>query len=261
MAAIYEADISVVAALIGDPTRAAFLSTLMSGRAQAAGELARHAGVSAATASSHLARLLEGGLVTVEKRGRHRYYELAGRHIAVVLEALAQVSPQVPAIGLRQVRAADALRRARSCYDHLAGRAGVALFQAFVDKGWVSGGGVALTEAGSAALLDLDIDAVSLHRRRRRLVRPCADWTERQPHLAGAVGAALLAYMLDHRWFVRIADQPRVLRPTGDGEQGFITTFGIDLAPLSRSTAPDDLINHVGAQVTDLAGAQQLPAR
>lgn len=237
MAATYDADVSTVAALIGDPTRAAFLNALMSGRAQAAGGLARHAGVSPATASSHLARLLDGGLVTVEKRGRHRYYQLAGRHIAVVLEALAQVSPRVPAIGLRQVRAAEALRQARSCYDHLAGRAGVALFQAFMDKGWVTEESVALTASGSAALLDLGIDAVLLGRRRRGLVRPCEDWTERRPHLAGAVGAALLAYMLDRQWFVRVADQPRALRATSDGEHGFITAFGIDLAPPSNPVA------------------------
>jgi DNA-binding transcriptional ArsR family regulator len=124
----YQADIAPVAALMGDRGRAAMLTALLDGRPLAAGELARTAGVSAQTASAHLARLLDGGLVTVVRQGRHRYYRLAGPEVAEVIEALSRISPAVEVRSLRQSREARRLHRARSCYDHLAGEAGVALY-------------------------------------------------------------------------------------------------------------------------------------
>jgi DNA-binding transcriptional ArsR family regulator len=225
MTASYDADVAPVAGLIGEPTRAAILSALMSGTAYAAGELARHAGVSPATASSHLGRLLDGGLITVKKQGRHRYYRLSSTSVAAVLEALAQISPRVTPIGLRQVRASEALRLARSCYDHLAGLAGVALY-----KGWLSEGGATLTRSGEAALEPLGIELQRLRHGRRPLVRSCLDWTERRPHLAGAVGAALLTYALDREWLSRIPGQPRALRITDEGGDGLAAAFGLDPA-------------------------------
>jgi DNA-binding transcriptional ArsR family regulator len=230
MTASYDADVAPIASLIGEPTRAAILSALMSGTAHAAGELARHAGVSPATASSHLGRLLDGGLVTVEKQGRHRYYRLSSTNVAAVLEALAHISPRVPPVGLRQVRASEALRRARSCYDHLAGWAGVALYQSVVDQGWLSEGGTTLARSGEAALEALGVDINRLRHGRRPLVRSCLDWTERRPHLAGAVGAALLTYALDRQWLGRIPGQPRALRITDEGEYGLAAAFGLDPA-------------------------------
>ena len=239
MTASYDADVAPIAGLIGEPTRAAILSALMSGTAYAAGELARHAGVSPATASSHLARLLDGGLVTVEKQGRHRYYRLSSSSVAAVLEALAHISPRVAPVGLRQVRASEALRRARSCYDHLAGWAGVALYQSLVDKGWLSDGGATLTRSGEAALEPLGIEIQRLRRGRRPLVRSCLDWTERRPHLAGAVGAALLTSALDRQWLRRIPGQPRALRITDEGEYGLAAAFGLDPAGFSAESTSE----------------------
>ena len=230
MTASYDADVAPIAGLIGAPTRAAILSALMSGTALPAGELARYARVSPATASSHLVRLLDGGLVTVEKQGRHRYYRLSNPNVAAVLEALAYISPRVPPVGLRQVRASEALRRARSCYDHLAGSVGVALYQALLDKGWLSNAGSTLTRSGDGALEQLGIDVQRLRLGRRPLVRSCLDWTERRPHLAGAAGAALLSCALDRQWLRRIPGQPRALRITEEGEYGLATTFGLDTA-------------------------------
>jgi hypothetical protein len=169
----------------------------------------------------------------VEKQGRHRYYRLSGASVAAVLEALAQISPRVPPVGLRQVRASEALRRARSCYDHLAGRAGVALYQSLVDKGWLSDGDVMLTKPGEAALEPLGIDLQELSHGRRPLVRSCLDWTERRSHLAGAVGAALLTYALDRQWLRRIPGQPRALRITNEGAYGLAAAFGLDPAGFS----------------------------
>jgi DNA-binding transcriptional ArsR family regulator len=239
MTAPYDADVALIAGLIGEPTRAAILSALMSGTAHAAGELARHAGVSPATASSHLGRLLDGGLVTVEKQGRHRYYRLSSTRVAAVLEALAHISPRVPPVGLRQVRASEALRRARSCYDHLAGSAGVALHQSLVDKGWLSEGGATLTRSGETALELLGIEIERLRHGRRPLVRSCLDWTERRPHLAGAVGAAVLTYALDRQWLRRIPGQPRALRITEEGEYALAAAFGLDPARFSVES-PDE---------------------
>jgi DNA-binding transcriptional ArsR family regulator len=131
----YDSDIAPPAALMADPTRAVMLHALLEGRPLAAGELARLAGVTAATASSHLARLLEGRLVTVTRQGRHRYYQLAGYEVAAALEALAHISPNVPIRTLRQSKEAEALAEARTCYDHLAGKAGVALLDALLSQG------------------------------------------------------------------------------------------------------------------------------
>lgn len=233
----FDVDVSPVAALIGDRTRAAMLSALMSGTALTAGELATAAGVSPATASSHLAHLLRGELVAVEKQGRHRYYRLRGQHVAVVMEALARVSPPVQIRSLRQSRTAAAMRNARTCYDHLAGRAGVSVYAALADKGWLTADGGAVSDSGERELTGLGIDVVTLTSGRRRLVRPCLDWTERRPHLAGALGAAVLRHVLDRGWLVRERGEPRILRVTEDGEYGFATAFGIDLTTESASVS------------------------
>src|SRR6516165_8229974 len=143
----YAADIAPVAALMADPARAAMLGALLGGTQLSAGELSQLAGVSPATASAHLARLLDGGLVAVTRQGRHRYYRLAGHEVAAVLEALARISPVRPVRSLRQSREAAALAQARTCYDHLAGRAGVELLDALLRTRILNGDGSSLGAA------------------------------------------------------------------------------------------------------------------
>ncbi|WP_432922966.1 ArsR/SmtB family transcription factor [Microbispora sp. CA-135349] len=222
-----DADIAPVAALIADGARAAMLTALLDGRALAAGELARIAGVSAPTASSHLARLLDGGLVTVVKQGRHRYYRLAGPDVARTLEVLARISGRVAVRSLRQSRQARLLREARSCYDHLAGRVGVELYDALVRDGRLveADGGCLLTVSGAEALTELGVDVERVRRARRRFAPDCLDWLERRPHLGGALGAAVLDRLLAREWLVR-GTVPRALRLTGAGREGLERLFG-----------------------------------
>ncbi|MFI6902330.1 ArsR/SmtB family transcription factor [Nonomuraea sp. NPDC050394] len=211
-----DADIAPVAALIADPTRAAMLNALLDGRALAAGELARLAGVSAATASSHLAKLLEGRLVEVVSQGRHRYYRLAGHDVAEVLEVLARVSARPAVRSLRQSRQARLLEEARTCYDHLAGRAGVALLDRLRADGHLDGG--ELTAAGERALKLLGVDVDAVRGTRRRFAPDCLDWTERRAHLGGALGAALTDVLFERGWIAR-GSIPRAVIVTEEGRR------------------------------------------
>ena len=206
MGAIADADVASVAALIGDRARCAMLQALIDGSERPAGELAKAAGVSAATASGHLQRLVAGGLVSVRSGGRHRYYRLSGPLVGAAIEALSLISPPVEARSLRQSIAAAALAEARSCYDHLAGRAGIALRDSLLTRGLLSADGArdfGLTDRGLRFLEELGLDAEPLLRSRRMLARDCLDWTERKPHLAGALPAALLARFLELGWLDR----------------------------------------------------------
>jgi DNA-binding transcriptional ArsR family regulator len=207
-------DLAAVAVLFGDPARAAMLAALADGRALPAGELARRAGVRPATATAHLRRLVEGGLVRVRAQGRHRYHELAGPQVAVVLEALAQIAPEAPVRSLRQHRGAAALAEARSCYDHLAGRRGVELRDRLLAAGALSAVDSrdhVLTAAGERLVAALGIDAGRLRPGRRMFARDCLDWTQRRPHLAGALPAALTGQFLALGWLARTTG--RGLRP------------------------------------------------
>lgn len=199
-------DLSAVAALVGDPTRAAMLTALMDGRAHTATELAIEGGVTAPTATSHLARLTRGGLVTPTRQGRHRYFRIASPQVAAALEGLMRVAPRrhpAPPPG----PADAALRRARVCYDHLAGEAGVRLLERLRGRGVVVGDGddLRLGEAGLAWCRRVGIDGAGLLAGRRRPCRPCLDWSERRAHLAGALGAALL----DRLFTLRLARRER----------------------------------------------------
>jgi DNA-binding transcriptional ArsR family regulator len=227
-------DVNVVpaAALLAEPARAAMVIALLDDRPLAAGELARLAGVSPATASSHLARLLSGGLVTVVSQGRHRYYRLAGPEVAGVIEALASLSPPTPVRSLRESQDAAALARARTCYDHLAGRAGVALLDALLAQGLL----VAPQAHGAPARFEVTVDGLAtfsafglnvgaLKRTRRRFAGACLDWTERKPHLNGALGAAITARLLGLRWIER-GNRRRAVRVTPAGAEGLAATFG-----------------------------------
>jgi DNA-binding transcriptional ArsR family regulator len=198
-----------IAALVGEPARAAMLHALMDGRALTASELARVAGIMPQTASGHLARLSEAGLLAVEQQGRHRYHRLASPAVARMMESIMQVAaalaPAPLAVGPRD----PALRAARTCYDHLAGRLGVMLADAMVAGGYaeLSEDAGVVTPAGMSWLAHIGIDVDHLAgatRRRRILCRPCLDWSERRPHLAGAVGAALCAHGFAQGWIRRI---------------------------------------------------------
>jgi DNA-binding transcriptional ArsR family regulator len=221
-----------IAMLAGDPARAAMLQALMDGRALTATELSLAAGVTPQTASGHLARMAQAGLLAVEKQGRHRYHRLADPSVARMIESIMQVASsqltqrKAVATGPREL----ALRTARTCYDHLAGRLGVALADALVTAGHAELGSDAgaITPSGVAFLRDLGIDLNPSRGRRRVLCRPCLDWSERRPHLAGLVGAALCAHCRDAGW-VRRVEGSRAMAITPKGQLAFRQHFGIDL--------------------------------
>lgn len=226
-----------IAALAGDPARAGMLQALMDGRALTASELAQVAGIAPQTASGHLARMTAAGLLTVEKQGRHRYHRLATSGVAQMLESIMQVAaelrpaPRRVVVGPRDV----ALRKARTCYDHLAGRLGVAVLDAMTERHLVeTRRGVALTEAGLQWLHGLGVDVEQLEASRRPLARACLDWTERRPHLAGAAGAALCARLLDTGWVERTSG--RAVRVTDTGSRALRRLLGLTPDDLCSST-------------------------
>lgn len=240
MATNPEPDLARVAGVIGEPARAAMLAALLGGESLPAGELARCAGVARSTASEHLARLVDSGLITRRRSGRHRYYALAGEDVAAALEALLRIAP--PSAGTagrrggggRRVREESgekrALRYARTCYDHLAGRLGVLLTDALLERGLISAPGYEVTEAGEEWLRTLDIDVGALREGRRALARPCLDWSERRDHLAGAVGAAIAATMIERRWLVR-TDGTRAVRLTLRGREALYRGLALEIEP------------------------------
>ena len=210
--------IADTASLLGDASRAAMLLALMDGRALPAGELADVAGISAPAASIHLSKLARGGLVAVRQQGRHRYYSLAGREVAQALEALGNIAASPPpARAVSPERAA--LRAARTCYDHLAGVAGVQLADMLVRERLLRRD-FSVTRSGERWFAHkLEIDVPALAADPRPLTRQCLDWTERRPHLAGALGAAMLQALLDRRWIARVRGS-RVLEITPRGRTG-----------------------------------------
>jgi DNA-binding transcriptional ArsR family regulator len=233
-----DADVAGIASLLADQARVAMLDALLDGRALSAGELARCARVTAPTASAHLRRLLDGGLLAVQAQGRHRYYRLAGPAVAEAMEALSVIAPRRPVRSLRQSQQAQALRFARTCYDHLAGAVGVAVADALVRAGALRPVGdrdYDLTAHGEQLLGGLGVDVAELRRQRRAFARCCLDWTERTPHLSGALGAALLVRLLNLGWLVR-GRMPRGLVLTDPGRDGLLRAFGCDAAVLEGQT-------------------------
>lgn len=222
-------ELAAFAALLADRTRAAMCLALLDGRAWTAGELGRYAGVAPATASEHLDRLVRGGLLAQERQGRHRYLRLAGPEVAHLVEELSghsDVSRRTPAATLRAATASAAMARARTCYDHVAGRLGVAIADAMAERGLLAREtGLALTGDGLDWLASL---GVTLPSGRRPVVRECLDWTERRPHLAGAAGAALCARAFDLGWIVRIGSA-RAVRVTPEGARGLRAALGLTL--------------------------------
>jgi DNA-binding transcriptional ArsR family regulator len=219
-----------LAALLGDTTRASMLFALMDGRALTAGELARAAGISPAAASAQLAQLTDAAFIEPTRQGRHRYFRISSSDHAGMIESLmcfaGRTNPiDLPALGPHDV----ALRRARVCYDHLAGELGVAITDALKDLGYVDlrGERASITEAGLRYLSDQDILAgPAPGKRGRPLCRACLDWSERRYHLGGQLGRDLLTHMLNHRWVVR-GDVPRSLEVTRKGQGEIKRVFGL----------------------------------
>ncbi len=218
-------DISRIAALIGDPARANILTALMAGKALTASELGAEAGVGLPTASAHLAKLGEGGLIAVEKQGRHRYFRLAGPEVARLIEALMGFAAGQ---GLSRVRTGPqeaSLREARLCYNHLAGRRGVQIYGFLQERGLIAGQEVVeLTAAGVGFMAEFGIDLAALGRSRVPLCRSCLDWSERRHHLAGSLGRALLAEMETRGWLRRDKASRAVLF-SPQGAQAFDRVF------------------------------------
>ena len=225
------ASIAEVAALVGDPARACMLQALMDGRALTAGELAQAAGVAPQTASGHLAQLTRAGLLAVQQQGRHRYHKLAAPQVAQLLESLMLVAVGTLTPRLRTGPRDEGLRRARTCYDHLAGRLGVALADAMARSGYVTiqeDAGV-ITRKGNRFLASLNI---VFDTARKPVALPlcklCLDWSERRPHLAGKLGAALCHHCVDSGWIRRRAGS-RALDITPKGQRSLKSLFDVDI--------------------------------
>ena len=225
--------VSSAAFLIADPTRAAMLMALADGRAQPAGELAYAAGVTAQTASSHLAKLLAGGLLSVETQGRHRYYRLAGSHVALVLENRASIASVLPGGTVRRTprsREARELQFARCCYDHLAGGLGVAVTQALQDRAFIVATAdkqFEVTHDGMAWFSAMGLDVAAVKPTRRGLARQCLDWTERRHHLAGPLGVAFMTQLCAKGWLRRLKNS-RAVQVTPKGWAGLKEELGVD---------------------------------
>jgi len=248
-----DSDLSAVGALLSEPARALILLALNDGRALPASMLAAEAGVSPSTASEHLRRLVDGGLITVTRHGRYRYYRLAGPQVADLIEAVARLAPTRQISSLREGTKANAIRVARNCYDHIGGRLGVAMTRAFLREGYLTGhdgsvdfgrmtgdrpaGGVldpiayTLTAEGARAFTDMGADPP-----RNPAVRCCVDWTEQRHHMAGVAGRELLRRMLELGW-VRPSRYHRALSITDTGREQLAERFGVLPAELCTPRA------------------------
>jgi DNA-binding transcriptional ArsR family regulator len=223
-------DIAMVASLVGDPARSNMLTALMSGRALTASELAHQAGVTPQTASSHLAKLEAGGLIEPDKQGRHRYYRLTGPDVAGVLEGLAGLAARAGHMRVRTGPKDPALRRARICYDHLAGDLGVQMLDSMKKQRLVrqTRQAIELTAEGKRFMEKaLQIDAETLAHPRRPVCKACLDWSERRHHLAGTLGAAVMTRFTELKWAARDSTPgSRVVNFSRNGEKRFAELFG-----------------------------------
>src|SRR5450432_414173 len=230
--------IARLAGLIGEAGRIQMLTALLSGNGHSASELALAAEVSPQTASSHLAKLLAGGLIVCERSGRQRLYRLKNADVAVAIEALGALAEKSNAVSVPE------LRFARSCYDNLAGVLLIALRNELLRKDWLRqrGGEFLLTQSGEHFLRTLDIDVAPLRGMRRSFARKCLDWTERHHHVGGAVGAALLTSFRSRKWLVPLRGT-RVVRLTLEGERAFERVFGISARMLRSRSAQSHIWN------------------
>ncbi len=237
------ANLVEVAALVGDTARATILAALMGGQALTGSELAYLAGISRPTASEHLVKLTEARLICVTKQGRYRYYRIASPLVARMLESIIAVAAiEVPSRYQPRSIRDDALRFARTCYDHLAGQVGVAIADALVANGHIvlTEDGGEVTDAGARFLTGFGADLSS--RGKRIFCRPCLDWSERRFHVAGLVGAEIWRRCLELNWLTRERDS-RALRLTAAGNVGLFDTFGVDLANEARERSKQTAIS------------------
>jgi DNA-binding transcriptional ArsR family regulator len=219
-----------VAALIGDSSRSAMLLSLLGGKALPASELARSARVTPQTASSHLAKMVEGGLLVHESYGRHKYYRLASNEVGYALEALHSIASHKPIRSLRESDQLMVLRYARTCYDHLAGQVGVALTDRLIELGFIqeSGKDFVLTDEGRKQFEELGVELKESVKSRRHYARQCLDWSERRNHLAGSLGAMLTRRLFELKWIERLPDG-RAVRVTPAGVKGMAEEFGLEI--------------------------------
>jgi len=240
-----DADIAAVAALFADPARCAVMLALDDGRALPASVLAEEAGVTRSTASSHLTKLTDAGLLTIETHGRHRYYRLAGPQVGELIERLGSVAPMRPVRSLREGTKAARLRSARTCYDHFAGRLGVELMTSLLQQKVLTGGdgrydpirdtGDALSGPGHDVHYELTVPgriflahlAIEIPSGTRPLIRYCVDWTEQRHHLSGALGRAILDRFVDTDWVKRMP-RGRAVKVTPEGRTALADWFGVD---------------------------------
>jgi DNA-binding transcriptional ArsR family regulator len=251
----HEVNIAAVAVLIGDPSRAAMLNALNGRQTLPASELARRAGISPQTASVHLAKLVEGGLLTLVAQGRHRYYTLANAEVAQALEALAVIAPPARVRSLRESIVAEQVHVARTCYDHLAGKLGVGLTQALHERGIIQRAeqerNYRITAEGALFLQDFGIELEALQRQRRALALACLDWSERYYHLAGALGAALRERLLQLGW-IEQRFSSRAVQLTESGRIGLHRTFG-------ASFRLDQKADHERAEEAGISSSRKHP--
>lgn len=227
---VAEPDIAAVASTIGDPVRALILMTLLDGTERPASELALRAGTSPSACTAHLKRLIAAGLIVGRRAGRHHFFRLASPDIGRALETLAAIAPARRIATLRQSTSMDRMRIARSCYDHLAGRLGVAVTEALTESGALQATSDGFSLGPRREVFErLGVDLDWAHAQRRAFARACLDWTERRPHIAGSIGAAIRDRFLSQRWVTR-SRADRSLTITERGEESLERLLGIRLA-------------------------------
>lgn len=221
-------DIALLGSLIGDPARANILTALMSGKALTATELASEAGVTVQTASSHLKKLRDAHLLRQRKQGRHRYFALADDDVGSVLEAMMGLAAGRGLMRTRTGPRDEALRKARVCYNHLAGDLGVAVYDGMIARGYLAEEeeDVGLTQAGQDFVAAFGIELANLSKSRRPMCKSCLDWSSRRTHLAGSLGTALLDRFYQLRWAARVQGS-RVVEFSANGERRLLESFGV----------------------------------
>ncbi|OAZ39207.1 ArsR/SmtB family transcription factor [Paenibacillus polymyxa] len=225
-----KSNVAMIASLVSEPSRAAILTALLDGRFHTASELAHMAGIKPQTASFHMAKMTEAQVVTVEKQGRHRYYGIQDPEVAQVMESLLSIAPPVPIKSFKQASENEAIRLARTCYDHVAGHLGVQIMSFFIQKGILSEDqdGLHITQQGEIFFADFQIDLKNTRQKRRSFSHKCLDWSERRHHLAGALGSALLDRLFELHW-VEHLPTTRAIRITAEGKRGFKEVFSIEI--------------------------------
>lgn len=223
-------NIAQVASLVSDASRAAILTVLLDGRYHPASELAYMANIKPQTASFHLSKMVAANLVTVEQQGRHRYYGIQNQEVAQIMETLLSITPPVEIRSLNQAAENEALRQARTCYDHLAGKLGIQLTNSLLSAGVLSEveDHYTVTEKGEDFFKAFQVDLGRVKRKRRSFTHRCLDWSERRHHLAGALGHALLERLLELHWIQRVSST-RAIKITPEGKKGLKEIFHIDV--------------------------------